>query len=86
MIYDRLMVALLSLLSTESQGSTNALLADFIIRNIDLLSDLSVKELATACHVRIARVRRAAPGKHGQQHHKTEQKCYRSFLFHVLPH
>ena len=51
MIYDRLAVSLLSMLSTEREGSANATIARYLIEHAGSLSNVGVKTLAEACNV-----------------------------------
>lgn len=60
MIYDRLSVDLLGLLTTEEADATNAQVARYVLSHVRELGDLSVKELATACHVGTGSVSRFA--------------------------
>ena len=58
MIYDKLPVALLSVLATEREGTTNAVIARYLVTHADRLQDLSVKGVATACSVGVGSVSR----------------------------
>jgi DNA-binding MurR/RpiR family transcriptional regulator len=49
MIYNKLPVALLSLLATEDADSTNAQIASFLLEHAQEVGDVSVKGLAAAC-------------------------------------
>ncbi len=60
MTYDKLTVMLLSMLSTEERNSTNALVARYLLEHAGEVADLSVKELAAACHVGTGTVSRFA--------------------------
>lgn len=60
MVYDKLPIALLSALSTEDAGSTNALIAHYLLTHADNLGDLSVRDLASSCHVGVGTVSRFA--------------------------
>lgn len=60
MTYDKLTVTLLSMLAGEERGSTNALLARYLLAHADELGSLSNKELASACHVGSGTVSRFA--------------------------
>ena len=60
MVYDRLSVTLLGLLSTEGADSASAQIARHVLSHAHELSDLSVKELAAACHVGVGSVSRFA--------------------------
>ena len=48
MIYDKLAVALLSMLSTEQQGTTNATIARYLVEHGAELPDATVKGIAAA--------------------------------------
>ena len=58
MIYDKLAVALLSMLSTEQQGTTNATIARYLVEHGAELPDLTVKGIAAACSVGVGSVSR----------------------------
>ena len=60
MIYDKLLVALLSTLSSEPSGSTNALIAQYLLDHAKGVESLSVKQLAAACHVGTGTISRFA--------------------------
>ncbi|MBO7673976.1 MAG: MurR/RpiR family transcriptional regulator [Atopobiaceae bacterium] len=60
MIYNKLPVALLSLLATEDADSTNAQIASFLMEHAHEAGDLSIKGLAAACHVGTGTVSRFA--------------------------
>lgn len=60
MTYDKLTVTLLTLLSREEHDSTNAQIARHLLTHGEVLGDLSVKELAAACHVGTGTVSRFA--------------------------
>lgn len=51
MIYDKLPVVLLSALATEPDGSTNSVIAHYLVDHLGELDGLTVKGLAAACHV-----------------------------------
>lgn len=58
MIYDKLPVALLSLLAAEDADSANARIANYLLNHASAGQDLSIKSLATACHVGVGTVSR----------------------------
>lgn len=58
MIYDKLSVSLLSALATERQGSTNEIIARYLISHAHELGDASIKGIAAACNVGAASVSR----------------------------
>ena len=60
MTYDKLTVALLSMLSTEAPDSTNSQIARCLLSHAGEAPDLSVKELATLAHVGVGSVSRFA--------------------------
>jgi DNA-binding MurR/RpiR family transcriptional regulator len=60
MIYDRLPVALLSLLSVEDHAAVNAQIARYLLEHAGDAGGLSVKAIATACHVGTGTVSRFA--------------------------
>lgn len=60
MTYDKFTVTLLSMLAGEERGSINALLARYLLGHAEELESLSVKELASACHVGSGTVSRFA--------------------------
>lgn len=51
MIYDKLFVGLMGLLAAEEADATNARIARYVLTHAHELGDISVKALATACHV-----------------------------------
>lgn len=51
MIYDKLLIALLTTQSAEKEGSVNAVIADYILTHLDEMQDTGIKELAEKCHV-----------------------------------
>ena len=60
MIYNKLPVALLSLLATEDADSTNAQIASYLMEHAHDAGDLSIRGLAAACHVGTGTVSRFA--------------------------
>lgn len=58
MIYDRLIVALLSVLATEREDSTNATIARYLVTHAGESSNFTVKGVAAACHVGVGSVSR----------------------------
>ncbi len=58
MIYDKLPVALLSALAAEREGTTNAVIAQYLVTHADRLQDASVKGVAAACNVGVGSVSR----------------------------
>ena len=51
MIYDQFTVLLLTMMAGEQHGSTNAQIARYLLEHADELETLSVKRLASVCHV-----------------------------------
>ena len=60
MIYDRLPVFLVSLLTSEPSTSTNASIARYLLAHAGEAEELSVRSLAAACHVGMGTVSRFA--------------------------
>lgn len=60
MTYDKLTVALLSMLSAEDRDSTNAQVARYLLAHADVAGALSIKELAAAAHVGTGTISRFA--------------------------
>ena len=58
MIYDKLPVALLSALSTEREGTTNAIIARYLVTHSHELHDVTIKGVASACNVGMGSVSR----------------------------
>lgn len=58
MIYKRLRVVLLSTIASEKEGSTNQLIASFVLQHADEVQNMGIRELADACHVGIASISR----------------------------
>lgn len=58
MIYDKLIVALLSSLATRHEGSAVATIARYLITHTSELNDITVKGVAAACNVGVGSVSR----------------------------
>ena len=58
MIYDKLVVALLSALATERGETTNATIARYLVTHASELGDVTVRGVATACNVGVGSVSR----------------------------
>lgn len=58
MIYDRLLVALLSALATEREGSTNASIARYLVTHAGESHSFTIKGVAAACNVGVGSVSR----------------------------
>ena len=50
MIYDKLPALMLSVLASEKSGSTNSVIAGFILNHPEQASEMGINELADACH------------------------------------
>ncbi len=51
MIYDKLPVVFLSVMASEKKGTTNYVIASYILDHPDRVKDLGIRELAELCHV-----------------------------------
>ena len=51
MLYGKLPVVFLSVIASEKSGSTNSIIADYILNHMDEVRDLGIKEIAERCHV-----------------------------------
>lgn len=51
MIYGKLPVVFLSVIASEKSGSTNSIIADYILNHMDEVKNLGIKEIAERCHV-----------------------------------
>ena len=51
MIYGKLPVVFLSVMASEKSGSTNSIIADYILNHMDEVKELGIKEIAERCHV-----------------------------------
>lgn len=58
MIYGKLPVVFLSVMATEKKGSTNSVIASYILEHMEDMKDLGIKELAARCHVGLGSVSR----------------------------
>lgn len=58
MIYDKLIVALLSSLATKSEGSASETIARYLVTHANELNDITVKGVAAACNVGVGSVSR----------------------------
>ena len=58
MIYGKLPVVFLSVMATEKKGSTNSVIASYILEHMEDMRDLGIKELAARCHVGLGSVSR----------------------------
>ncbi len=58
MLYTKLPVVLLSVLAAEKNGSTNGVLAEYILRHTKEVAGMGIKELAKSCHVGVGSVSR----------------------------
>lgn len=51
MMYGKLPVVFLSVIASEKSGSTNSIIADYILNHMDEVKNLGIKEIAERCHV-----------------------------------
>jgi len=51
MIYGKLPVVFLSVIASEKNGSTNSVIATYILNHMDEVKGLGIKEIAERCHV-----------------------------------
>lgn len=58
MIYDKLPIVLLSTIAAEKEGSTNSVIARFILNNTDTVQNMGIKDIADMCHVGTASISR----------------------------
>lgn len=77
MIYDKLIVALLSSLAAEREGTTNATIARYLVTHASELRDVTVKGVASACNVGVGSVsrfcRETGFGDFGELRHALEE-------------
>lgn len=58
MIYSKLPVVFLSTLASEKKGSTNGMIATYILDHLENMHDIGIKELAGQCHVAVSSISR----------------------------
>lgn len=58
MIYGKLPVVFLSVIASEKAGSTNSMIASYILDHMDEVKDLGIREMAERCHVGLGSVSR----------------------------
>lgn len=58
MIYGKLPVVFLSTLASEKQDSTNSQIARYILEHLNEMKDMSIKEMASDCHVAMSSISR----------------------------
>ena len=58
MIYGKLPVVFLSVISSEKNGTTNSIIATYILNHMDEVKELGIKEIAQRCHVGVGSVSR----------------------------
>ena len=58
MLYSKLPVIFLSTLASEKDGSTNSLIAEFILTHLNDMEAIGIRELAEQCHVAISSISR----------------------------
>ena len=58
MIYGKFPVTFLSVVTSEKKGSTNSMIARFVLDHLDTMHNMGITDLAHACHVSISSVSR----------------------------
>ncbi|MFQ9923574.1 MAG: MurR/RpiR family transcriptional regulator [Beduini sp.] len=58
MLYSKLPIIFLSTLASEKDGSTNSLIAEFILTHLNDMEAIGIRELAEQCHVAISSISR----------------------------
>ncbi|QTU82534.1 MurR/RpiR family transcriptional regulator [Carnobacteriaceae bacterium zg-C25] len=58
MIYGKLPVVFLGLLASEKSGSTNSIIAKFILENLEDMKDIGIQQFATECNVSTSSISR----------------------------
>lgn len=58
MIYSKLPVVFLSALASEKNGSTNCMIATYILDHLENMHNIGIKELAKQCHVAVSSISR----------------------------
>lgn len=58
MIYGKLPIVFLSTLASEKSGSTNGIIARYLLDHLDEVQDLGIKEMAQQCHVAASSISR----------------------------
>ena len=55
MIYGKLPVVFLSVIASEKNGSTNSVIASYLLEHMEEVKNLGIKEMAERCHVGLDR-------------------------------
>ena len=58
MLYSKLPIIFLSTLASEKDGSTNSIIAEFILNHLDDMASIGICDLAKQCHVAISSISR----------------------------
>lgn len=58
MIYGKLPVVFLSTIASEKNGSTNCMIATYILEHLEEVQSMGIKDMAHACHVAVSSVSR----------------------------
>lgn len=58
MLYSKLPVVFLSVIASEKSGTTNSIIATYILNHMDEVRELGIKEMADQCHVGVGSVSR----------------------------
>lgn len=58
MLYSKFPILFLSTLASEKEGSTNSLIAEFILLHLKDMHEIGIRELAQQCHVAISSISR----------------------------
>lgn len=58
MIYGKLPIVFLSTIASEKSGSTNSMIASYILDHLSEMNQIGIKELASRCHVAISSISR----------------------------
>lgn len=58
MIYSKLPIVFLSTIASEKSGSTNFIIATYILNHLDQLQHTGIKDLAAHCHVAVSSISR----------------------------
>ena len=58
MIYSKLPVVFLSTIASEKNGSTNCMIASYILDHLNEVQNIGIKEMADKCHVAMSSISR----------------------------
>lgn len=58
MIYGKLPVVFLSTIASEKNGSTNCVIATYILEHLEEMQNIGIKEIAKKCHVAVSSISR----------------------------